>query len=83
MQSFRAARRWLNRNIAYIKKSKTQAFNGGLVFVGLVQANIEEFRSIIDPKIFGFIIIVVGMIGWYLRTITTKSLSEKVSDDVQ
>lgn len=58
-------------------KSKTQWLNGLLVFVGLLQANIEELRSLINPSYFGGVLIVVGMIGWYLRTITTKSLEEK------
>jgi len=58
-------------------KSKTQWFNGGLVLIGLVQTNIEEFRQLIPVSSFGIFLTVVGMIGWYLRTITTKPLEEK------
>lgn len=58
-------------------KSKTQWFNGLLVLLGLLQANIEEFRQFIPPSYFGLFLTVVGMIGWYLRTITTKPIEEK------
>lgn len=58
-------------------KSKTQWFNGLLVLVGLVQANIEEFRAIIPPSYFGLVLVGVGMMGWVLRTITTQPIEEK------
>lgn len=58
-------------------KSKTQIFNGALVLLGLVQANIEEFRAVIPSTYFGGFLVIVGMVGWYLRTITTKPLKEK------
>jgi len=58
-------------------KSKTQWLNGSLVFMGLVQSNIEEFRQFVNPSYFGGILIAVGMIGWYLRTVTTQPIEEK------
>lgn len=58
-------------------KSKTQWFNGAIVLSGLVQANVEEFRAIISPSHFGLFLVALGMIGWVLRTITTKSVEEK------
>lgn len=58
-------------------KSKTQWFNGAIVFSGLVQANVEEFRVVVPPVYFGAFLIVIGMIGWVLRTITTQPIEEK------
>lgn len=58
-------------------KSKTQWLNGALVFIGLVQTNIEELRALIPPSHFGAVLVTIGMVGWYLRTITSKSLDEK------
>lgn len=58
-------------------KSRSQWFNGALIMSGLVQANVEEFRQIIHPSYFGLFIIGVGMVGWYLRTITTTPMEEK------
>lgn len=58
-------------------RSKTQWFNGALVLSGLVQANIEEFRAVIPPSYFGMFLVVIGMVGWYLRTITTQPIEEK------
>lgn len=58
-------------------RSKTQWFNGVLVLSGLVQANIEEFRAVIPPSYFGMFLVVIGMVGWYLRTITTQPIEEK------
>ncbi len=83
MLSFKTAYAWLKRQVLYIKKSKTQAFNGALVLVGLLEVNMHEFREIIPPAYFGGAIVLVGMIGWYLRTITTEPLSKKVRDNVQ
>lgn len=58
-------------------RSKTQWFNGALVLSGLVQANIEEFRAIVPPSYFGVFLVIIGMVGWYLRTITTQPIEEK------
>lgn len=58
-------------------KSKTQWFNGALVMSGLIQSNVEEFRAIIPPSYFGMFLVMIGMVGWYLRTITTQPVEEK------
>lgn len=58
-------------------KSKTQWFNGALVLSGLVQANIEEFRQVIPTTYFGVFLVIIGMIGWYLRTVTTEPIDKK------
>ena len=58
-------------------RSKTQWFNGALVLTGLVQANIEEFRQLMPPSYFGIFLVAIGIVGWYLRTITTQPVEEK------
>lgn len=58
-------------------KSKTQIFNAMLVLVGLIEANTGEFRSYVGDENYGFFIVAIGMVGWYLRTITIKPLDEK------
>jgi len=58
-------------------KSKTQIFNAILVFIGLLEANTGEFRAYVADDNYGFFIVVIGMVGWYLRTITTKPIEEK------
>jgi hypothetical protein len=58
-------------------RSKTQWFNGAIVLSGLVQANVEEFRAVISPSLFGMFLVAVGMIGWVLRTVTTQPIEEK------
>jgi hypothetical protein len=58
-------------------RSKTQWFNGAIVLSGLVQANVEEFRAVISPSLFGAFLVAVGLIGWVLRTVTTQPIEEK------
>ena len=57
-------------------KSKTQIFNGLLVVIGLIEANTGEFRELLGDH-FGSFIVIIGAIGWYLRTKTSKSLQDK------
>ncbi|MEW5832130.1 MAG: hypothetical protein AB1763_04770 [Campylobacterota bacterium] len=58
-------------------KSKTQVFNAMLVAVGLIEANTGEFRSLVGDDNYGFFIVAIGVMGWYLRTVTTKSMKDK------
>ena len=58
-------------------KSKTQWFNGSIVFIGLIQSNIDELRVAIPPIYFGSFLIAVGMVGWVLRTMTTQPIKDK------
>jgi len=58
-------------------KSKTLWFSLALVIVGSLYDNISYLQSVIDPKYYGSILVVIGIICAVLRFYTTQPLDEK------
>ena len=58
-------------------KSKTMWFSLALVIVGALYDNLSYLQNVIDPKYYGSILVVVGIICAILRFYTTQPLDEK------
>jgi len=58
-------------------KSKTIWFSIILAIFGVLEASTQYLQDMIDPKFFGFVVIVIGMITAILRVVTTLPLDEK------
>lgn len=56
-------------------KSKTMWFSVALVVFGALFDNLPYLQSIIDPKYYGIIITVVGVIVALLRYVTKKPIN--------
>lgn len=56
-------------------KSKTMWFSVALVVFGALLDNLPALQSIIDPKYYGIIITVVGVIVALLRYVTKEPIS--------
>jgi hypothetical protein len=55
-------------------KSRTMWFSFLLVIFGALMDNLPALQSLIDPKYYGIILTVVGIITAILRFLTTKPL---------
>ena len=58
-------------------KSRTMWFSFLLVVLGAVLDNFSYLQNVIDPKYYGVILVVIGVIVAILRFITTQPMSEK------
>lgn len=58
-------------------KSKTMRFSLMLMLAGCAQAGVPYFQTLMSPSVFGFVVMVVGMIVGFLRLITTMPLADK------
>jgi hypothetical protein len=58
-------------------QSKTMWFSVALVAFGALFDNLPALQSIIDPKYYGIILVVVGVIVAVLRYITTQPINDK------
>ena len=57
--------------------SRTMWFSLALVILGVVYDNFSYVQNIIDPRLYGVLLIVIGIIVAILRFITTTSLDDK------
>lgn len=57
--------------------SKTMWFSLALVILGVVYDNFSYVENIIDPKLYGVLLIAIGIIVAILRFVTTLPLDEK------
>jgi len=57
--------------------SKTMWFSLALVVLGVVYDNFSYVQNIIDPRIYGVLLIIIGIAVAILRFITTQSLEDK------
>ena len=60
-----------------VMRSKTMWFSLALVILGVVYDNFSYVENIIDPRLYGVLLIVIGIIVAILRFITTMPLDEK------
>lgn len=58
-------------------RSKTMWFSLALVILGVVYDNFSYVENIIDPKLYGVLLIAIGIIVAILRFVTTLPLDEK------
>ena len=58
-------------------KSKTMWFSFALVILGVVYDNFSYVQNIIDPRLYGIILIAIGVVVAILRFITTMPLEDK------
>ena len=56
-------------------KSKTMCFSVSLVIFGALLDNLPALQSVIDPKYYGIILTVVGVIVALLRYITKEPIN--------
>jgi len=57
--------------------SKTMWFSFALMILGVVYENFNYVQNIIDPKLYGIILIGIGIVVAVLRFITTLPLDDK------
>lgn len=57
--------------------SKTMWFSLALVILGVVYDNFSYVQNLIDPRVYGILLIAIGIIVGVLRFITTTSLDER------
>jgi len=83
MNFFNKAKKKLVKTTKIVVKSKTMLFNIGLALVGAIQLYSGKIESLFGSQgSFGVFMILIAGIGAYLRTVTTTSLQEKVTEDV-
>lgn len=57
--------------------SKTMWFSLSLVILGAVYDNFSYIQDLLNPRLYGILLIVIGVIVAILRFITTGPLDEK------
>ena len=57
--------------------SKTMWFSLALMVLGVVYDNFNYVQNIIDPRLYGIILILIGVVVAVLRFVTTLPLDEK------
>ena len=57
--------------------SKTMWFSLALVILGVVYDNFSYVQNLIDPRLYGIILIAIGVVVAVLRFVTTLPLDEK------
>ena len=67
----------MKRSVRGAMHSKTMWFSLELVIVGAIYDNFSYLQNIIDPKYYGTILVLIGIICAVLRFITTQPLDDK------
>ena len=57
--------------------SRTMWFSLALVVLGVIYDNFSYVQNIIDPRIYGILLIAIGIVVAILRFITTSSLDDR------
>jgi len=57
-----------------VHQSKTMWFSLALVIVGALADNLPALQSVIDPKVYGYTLVAVGIICAVLRFYTSKPI---------
>jgi uncharacterized membrane protein YdcZ (DUF606 family) len=57
--------------------SKTMWFSFALVVLGVVYDNFSYIQNIIDPRLYGICLILIGIAVAVLRFVTTQSLDDR------
>jgi hypothetical protein len=64
---------WITR----IARSKTMIAFLIIDIIGVIQINADFLSTVLTPSQFGWVILIIGIIGKILRTITSTSLKDK------
>lgn len=67
----------MKRRSRGMMRSKTMWFSFALVILGVVYENFSYVQNIIDPRLYGVLIIAIGITVAILRFITTLPLDDK------
>jgi hypothetical protein len=67
----------MRRKTMSVMRSKTMWFSLALVILGVVYDNFSYVENIINPRLYGVLLIAIGIIVAVLRFITTMPLDEK------
>ena len=67
----------MNKWISRILRSKTMIVFIVIDIIGVIQINADFISTVMTPSQFGWVILVIGIIGKTLRTITATSLKDK------
>ena len=67
----------MKRSVRGAMHSKTIWFSLALVIVGAIYDNFSYLQNVIDPKYYGTILVLIGIICAVLRFITTQPLDDK------
>lgn len=65
------------RSMFGVMRSKTMWFSFAMMVLGVVYDNFSYLQNVIDPKYYGTIFIVIGIICATLRFYTTLPVDEK------
>ena len=57
-----------------VRKSKTMWFAFALVVFGAIEAGFPYLQNVIDPKYYGIILVLIGVIVAVLRFVTTQPI---------
>jgi hypothetical protein len=60
-----------------VMRSKTMWFSFALVILGVVYDNFSYVEKLIDPRLYGVVLIGIGIVVAILRFVTTMPLDEK------
>jgi hypothetical protein len=71
------ARTRMKKSLHGAMHSKTMWFSLALVIVGAIYDNFSYLQNVIDPKYYGTILVLIGIICAVLRFITTQPLDDK------
>lgn len=58
-------------------RSKTMWFSLALVILGVVYDNFSYVSNLIDPRLYGVLLILIGITVAVLRFVTTQSLDDR------
>lgn len=67
----------MRRRSRSVMRSKTMWFSFALVILGVVYENFSYVQNIIDPRLYGIFLIIIGIIVAILRFITVMPLEDK------
>jgi len=67
----------MRRTTRGVMHSKTMWFSLALVVLGVVYDNFSYVENIIDPRLYGVLLIFIGIVVAVLRFVTTLPLDEK------
>ena len=67
----------MKRKARGVMHSKTMWFSLALVILGALYDNFSYIEQLIDPRLYGILLISIGIIVAVLRFVTTQSLDDR------
>jgi hypothetical protein len=66
-------KKWISR----IARSKTMLIFLAIDIIGIIQINADFLSTVLTPAQFGWVILIIAIVGKILRFITSQPLSDK------